>query len=279
MKCYDAHVHIHILSADVTACLSYLKNHHIDGFSGLVVIDYPKDVSMIKKMIPGFFHEHITLENLSKDKTIVPIASRSENPAILLYLDARFIDTDVETKIETYFKSGFRGLKLLYVPEEDPVLQIGGMQQAFGRSMQASEKITSLLVENAAKHRMPVLLHIDLRRYGSFAAEMIGMHPEINFNIAHFGFSRRIISEFLDKYENCYSDTSSLTPFMEKDPEKYFDFITHYQDKILFGSDAVISNPHGSYVAKNAMLKLVADENIRQKVFNENYLRFHFSNG
>ena len=64
---------------------------------------------------------------------------------------------------------GFQGIKLLYVPEEEAELQIGGMEKAFGRSVKESEAITALLIDGASSHGMLVLFHADLRKYGDLS--------------------------------------------------------------------------------------------------------------
>jgi hypothetical protein len=274
-KFYDAHIHIHILSSDIKSCLAILSEGGLSGFAALIITEYPADETKIKKMVPAFFHEHVSLDNFAKDKTVLPILNQFDNFNIWPYLDTRFIDTNIEEKIDAYRHDGFKGLKLLYVPEEDPVLKIGGMKQAFGRNQKVSEKITSLLIDSASRHHMPILLHIDLRRYADFAADVIEGHPGINFNIAHFGFSRRKVAYFLDKYSNCFTDSSGLTPYMEKEPDPYLDFITYYQDKILFGSDTIIHSPHTVHSEKNAIVQLIKDPGIHDKILFKNYVLFH----
>jgi predicted TIM-barrel fold metal-dependent hydrolase len=122
---------------------------------------------------------------------------------------------------------------------------------------------------------MPVLMHADLRKYGDFVAEMVRSHPRTNFNIPHFGFSRKAVSSLLDHYPNCYTDLSSLRNFMEKDRDSYRDFMRRYQDRILFGSDAIIGEVENVQSALKFLERFLGSEEIFYKLVNENYLTFH----
>ena len=77
------------------------------------------------------------------------------------------------------------------------------MQQAFRRTLSQSEKLTTLMIGRASSQGMSGLIHVDLRKYGEFMEEMLRIHLMTNFNIAHFGFSRRAIDLLLEKYDNC----------------------------------------------------------------------------
>lgn len=276
MKSYDAHVHIHTLSMDIPAGLSMVQQYDIIGFAALIYPDYPEDLSLIRKMMPSFFHDRISHENFATEKEFLPIAAeKAKNLEILPYIDTRFIETGAEATIKRCWEAGWKGLKIIYVPEECPVLNIGGMAQAFGRSLKASETYVTEQIETASKLGMPVLLHADLRRYADFSSKLLEMYPETNFNIAHFGFSRREITQFLNKYPNCYSDSSALTPYMKQEPKNYRDFISHYADRILFGSDALFCYPETLLAEKKAMMDLFDDPEILNKIFVENYRRFH----
>jgi predicted TIM-barrel fold metal-dependent hydrolase len=122
---------------------------------------------------------------------------------------------------------------------------------------------------------MSVLLHADLRRYGDFISELIKGHPMTNFNIPHFGFSRRLISPLLEKYDNCYTDLSSMAPFVREAQRSYLEFIRYHQDRILFGSDAFIDQPETVRSMMEFFSSLIDDQELLTKIFNKNYLKFH----
>ncbi len=273
---YDVHIHFfYRCSLSELKCI-FIRLEEI-GFAGinvLVLAEFPTPINTVLKMIPGEYHTSVTEESLEHQKDIFDVVNLPHHLKIAPFLDARFIETNVDEKMKMYRQKGFKGLKLLYVPEEDADLRIVGMEKAFGRTRTQSEKITSMLIEKASFQKMPVLIHVDLRKYGDFVAEMIGSFPETNFNIAHFGFSRRAVSVLLEKYPNCYTDMSSLESFMEKDPVSYRSFIKRYQDRILFGSDALISEPERVESTLRFINRFLEDEEIFHKLVNKNYINY-----
>jgi len=62
---------------------------------------------------------------------------------------------------------------------------------------------------------------------------------------------------------------------MEKDPESYQNFIQRYQNRILFGSDAIVSQPENIQSALKFLEVFLGNREIFFKLVNENYLNFH----
>jgi hypothetical protein len=277
MKFYDAHVHF-VYSCptdDLIRILKALESVGLAGMNVLVIAESPAEIETVLKMIPGAYHPRFNHRALENQKDPFPVLNLADHLRMIPFLDARFIEDQIEQKIKTFHQKGFKGLKLLYVPEEDLEYRIGGMEKTFGRTREKSEEITALLIENASSCGMSILMHADLRKYGEFVGEMIRSHPRTNFNIPHFGFSRKALSSLLDNYPNCYTDLSSLRTFMEKEPDSYRDFIRRYQDRILFGSDAVISQPESIQLALTFLQRFLSNAKIFFKLTNENYLVFH----
>ena len=274
---YDAHVHFvySCPTEELILIFEALENMGLAGLNVLVMAESPPEIETVLKMIPGAYHPRFNHRALENQKDPFPVLNLTDHLSVIPFLDARFIEDHIEQKIKIFRQKGFKGLKLLYVPEEDLEYRIGGMEKAFGRSRKKSEEITALLIENASFHGMPILMHVDLRKHGEFMAEMIRSHPQTNFNIPHFGFSRKAISSLLDNYPNCYTDLSSLRNFMEKDPDSYQNFIQRYQDRILFGSDAIISQPELIQSALAFLEGFLNNGEIFFKLTNENYLAFH----
>lgn len=277
MEFFDAHVHFLHQSPieELTYKLGLMERIGFAGLDVLVLAEFPPEIDTVLKMIPGEYHRYVTYKALENQKHLFPLLNSSCPLRMTPFLDARFIEVDIEQKVKKYRQEGFNGLKLLYVPEEDQALQIEGMEKAFGRTCKESEKITSQLIDSASLQGMPVMIHADLRRYGQFIEEMIGSHPCTNFNLPHFGFSRRLISSLLDKYPNCYTDLSSIIPFMEKDAASYKGFIQNHQDKILFGSDALVDQLDQIESALKSVRRFLEDEEIFDKVVKKNYEAFH----
>ena len=276
MKYYDAHIHFFYQCSfnELKHIFNQLEKISLAGINVLVISEFPAEINTYLKMIPGDYHPYVTREAIENQKDPFAAIKLSHNLKIIPFLDARFMENNIEEKIKMYREKGFKGVKLLYVPEEDTNLRVVGMEKTFGRTSKQSEKITSLVIENASFQDMPILIHADLTKYGNFIAEMIGSFPETNFNIPHFGFSRRAISFLLDKYSNCYTDMSSLVSFMEKDPVSYKSFIKQYQDRILFGSDAVIGQPERVQSTLKFMYQFLKDMEVFNKLVNINYLNF-----
>jgi hypothetical protein len=277
MKFYDAHVHfVYSCPTDeLKRIFKALENIGLAGMNVLVIAESPPEIETVLKMIPGAYHPYFNQGSLENQKNPFPILNLTDHLSMIPFLDARFIEDQIEQKIKIFHQKGFKGLKLLYVPEEDLEYRIGGMEKTFGRARKKSEEITALLIENASSHGMSILMHADLRKYGEFVGEMIRSHPRTNFNIPHFGFSRKAMSSLLDNYPNCYTDLSSLRTFMEIDPDSYRNFIRRYQNRILFGSDAIVSQPENIKSALTFLEAFLNNAEIFFKLTNENYLVFH----
>jgi hypothetical protein len=276
MEYYDAHIHFFYNCSlhELQQKIGLLEKTGLSGMNILVISEFPAEMDTYLKMIPGAYHPFVTREALVNQKDPFEVMNLPRHLKIVPFLDARFMENHIEEKIKMYRQRGFIGLKLLYVPEEDTTFHIGGMEKTFGRTCKQSEKITSLIIEQASSQGMPILMHVDLRRYGDFVEEMIRSHPGTHFNIPHFGFSRRVMSFLLEKYPNCYTDMSSLTLFMEKEAAPYKSFIKQYQDRILFGSDAVIGQPERVQSTLEFMNRFLKDMEIFHKLVNKNYMNY-----
>ncbi len=277
MEYYDAHIHFFFDCSleELQKKIGHLKEAGFGGLNLLVISEFPSTRETYLKMIPGAYHHHATPEALQNQKDPFKVLNLlSPHLRISPFLDARFVEREIEETVRRYGERGFKGLKLLYVPEEDSTFRIGGMEQTFGRSVKESERITTQLIEEASSQGWPVLMHIDLRRYGDFAEAILRGFPKTPFNLPHFGFSRKAISILLERYGNCYTDTSSLVPFMEKEPAAYREFIRQYQDRILFGSDAVIGEPEWVVSSMEFIRHLLSDPQLFQKIAHRNYLDY-----
>jgi predicted TIM-barrel fold metal-dependent hydrolase len=62
---------------------------------------------------------------------------------------------------------------------------------------------------------------------------------------------------------------------MEKEPVSYEEFIRRYQDRILFGSDALIIQPEHVQATLKFIEQFLDDMEIFHKLANKNYLAFH----
>lgn len=277
MQFYDSHIHFYFKfpAEELKRVFNRLIKGGLMGFNALVLAEFPSDIKTILKMVPGAYHDNISIAALEMQKDPFPYFEWVSPLTVIPFADARFIDQGIEEKMERFKQRGFKGLKLLYVPEEDTNIRVQGMEQAFGRPLKKSEEITARLIDSASSQGMCVLFHVDLRRYGNFVEEMLHSHPGTNFNVPHFGSSRKALSHLLETYPNCYTDTSSLVSFMIEDPASYKSFIRQFQDRILYGSDALIGDPERVESTQRFVDRFLDDPAIFHKLTCKNYLEFH----
>lgn len=277
MKIYDAHIHLlfRYPSHQLEDTFEYLKSLGLGGCDVLVIAEFPQEIGTILKMVPKNYHKDVNLRILQNQAHPFHILNKISYMKIVPYLDTRYFECEIDRKIKEYRQLGFMGVKLLYVPEEDSLLGIAGMEEAFRRSRQQSETIVSQIIESASNQNMSVLIHVDLRREKEFISDVVNAYPRTHFNIAHFGFSRRAIAPLLEKYLNCYTDCSSLLPFIKKYPQSYEKFIRRYQDRVLFGSDALIGRPVKVKDSLDILDRYLKDKGLLRKIYRDNYLRFH----
>ena len=277
MQFYDAHIHFYFKfpAEELKQVFSRMIQGGLIGFNALVFTEYPDDIDTVRKMVPGIYHNNISMAALEMQQDFFTYVAWAAPLTIIPFVDARFIDQDIEAKMARCKQQGFKGLKLLYVPEEDANIRVQGMEQAFGRTVKKSEEIAARLIDSAAAQGMCVLFHADLRRYGSFVEEMLRSYPATKFNVPHFGSSRKVLSHLFENYPNCYTDISSLVPFMREYPESYKQFIRQFPDRILYGSDALISNPGHIESTREFLDNFLDDPALVQKITCENYLAFH----
>lgn len=146
-----------------------------------------------------------------------------------------------------FFNMGFDGIKMI---EGKP-----DRYDQVNRSLD-DEKYESFYAW-AQENNFPILIHIgdpNHPKNEALRGEFINVlkkHPKLTVIIAHFFFleeygddAARIWGELFDKYENLYTDLSmggGFIPMFSKNIPLWHEFLTKYQDRIIFGSD---SYPH-----------------------------------
>jgi hypothetical protein len=277
MDFYDAHVHFLRRGSREETIRGWdpVCGQGLRGMAVIIMGYHPADRSRCLSLIPAAYHDLI-------DQTVFdrPADPEKSLPGDMLeiplfpYLDSRFMEEGV-TDLGAFRDSGYRGLKILYIPEEDRENRMAGWKNVFGRSVRASENLTARLVEQAAGFDWPVIFHADLRRYAPFVEDVIGSFSGTTFVIPHFGFSRKAVDRVLNRFENTYTDFSSLLPFMQGAAGAYEDFIIAHQNRVLFGSDATMGWPELTLEYLAFAEQAIRDEEVRRRVLAENYLRIH----
>lgn len=149
-------------------------------------------------------------------------------------------DPDKLRKLEGYLRAGAKGLKLysghshfydlsLTDPEMDPVYAY------------------------VEQHQIPVLFHVNLGKFFGEFETIMARHPRLRVILPHLGLSSikiERIASVLDRNPTVSTDFSlGYDPYLiaglkriSRNPEKYRQFIQRYQDRVLFGTDIVVTN-------------------------------------
>jgi predicted TIM-barrel fold metal-dependent hydrolase len=83
------------------------------------------------------------------------------------------------------------------------------------------------------------------------------------------------VAGVLERWNNAYTDFSSLLPFMKKDPDAYKSFIAEFPDRVLFGTDATMGWADLTRAYLGFVREMLRDEEVLQKILSLNYLRVH----
>ncbi len=277
IEAYDAHVHF-LWETSLEKEANEWESLKGEGLRGMAVIVMGYHLGRPGKcleLIPKAYHHRIA-ESIFRGEPDPARARPGDLAGLSLfpYLDSRFIQRG-EEDLRPFKDAGYRGLKVLYVPEEDRENGMVGWERLFGRSLRQSEDLTATLVEQAAEFGWPVIFHADLRRYGGFVEDLVRSFPGSPFVIPHFGFSRKAIARVLETWGNANTDFFSLLPFMKQDPDAYRDFIEAFPERVLFGSDATVGWPGLTREYLAFAKEMITDGEVLQRVLSGNYLRVH----
>jgi len=189
-------------------------------------------------------------------------------------VDTRCMDGDVSSTLQKYVSSGFKGIKGLYLADDGNDLNISNIPNVFGITLEQYHQREWQIFAFAEANDLPVLYHMDANRYGDVMRGILDDFPRLRINFPHFGIGRKAFRKILDRYPNACTDIAFMLPHIQSNPESYCDFISHYQDQVCFGSDALIYQPQIvlDYIELVKSLKL--SEEIKTKIFTENPRRF-----
>ncbi len=104
----------------------------------------------------------------------------------------------------------------------------------------------------AERNHLPVLYHINIKKFGSELENILKEFPDLVVNVPHYMVSSIEIDEvkrLFDTYPNLYTDISFGSPQffaagfrrISRSIDKYREFFDEYPDRILFGTDMVIT--------------------------------------
>ena len=152
-------------------------------------------------------------------------------------------DPEAAEIFEQCLQDGAEGLKL-----------IGGHPNFYDEPLNSENMYK--VYQKAAEYKVPVLLHgsiINIPELKDQLDQVYSDFPEVTFIHAHYcstimtGIDLDQCAELLDKHPNLYIDLSMgggikrYHYYFRQDLGKVKDFILTYQDRILFGSDIILS--------------------------------------
>lgn len=271
----DVHMHCFTGLAQAPDVICDIEKLRKQGVRHLVVvglINTQLDVNAMWGLMPDYvenkgdrlFNEVDDLLGLVKvsDKMIVPL------------IDTRHLWGDVPTVLNGYIKQGFKGIKGIYLPDKENDLGVRGVPGTFGISLKQYRQREWEIFSFAQSHDLPLLYHMDIRRYEDEMMALLNDFPKVRVDFAHMGISRKSFRNILDCYPNVYTDIASLLPHMRSKSQSYRDFIMHYPDRVCFGSDSFLYQTETvlDYVAMVKDLRL--PEEIEKQVLYGNPSRF-----
>lgn len=193
--------------------------------------------------------------------------TRLSDCCILPFVDTRHLCGDVAATLDGYIKLGFKGIKGIYLPDEENDIGVRSVPETFGITLQQYHRREWEIFSFAQEHDLPVLYHIDSRQYGDVMTALLDDFPNLRLDIAHLGISRKVFSRILDRYPNVFTDVANLLPHIRSNPGSYRDFIMHYPDRVCFGSDAFLYRAERVIDYIDVVKELKLPEEIEMQVF------------
>jgi len=236
----DVHVHCFTGRGDWQLVRSQLASLQQAGLRRVAVVGLVNtrlDAEAVWNLLPRFdnlgdplFHEAEDLLALTalSDEALVPL------------VDTRHLWGKVPDALQGYLDRGFRGIKGIYLQDNENDVGVGNVPDSFGITLQQYQRREWEIFDFAHSRDLPLLYHMDARRFGDLMQALLDDFPGVRVNFPHFGISRKAFCKVLDRYPNVFTDLSSMLPHMRGNPESYRDFIMHYPDRVCFGSDAML---------------------------------------
>jgi hypothetical protein len=256
----------------VSRGLASLREAGVSHMAVMGLVNPSLNAQDVWKLIPeGFDHLGDPLFN----EADALLQFTHQNGAMLFpMLDTRMLSGEVASFLQEHVKRGFRGIKGLYLADDGNDLRVSSVPATFGISLKQYRQREWEIFAFAEANDLPVLYHMDADRYGDVMRAMLDDFPSLRINFPHFGIGRKAFSKILDRYPNVYTDIAYMLPHIQNKPASYSDFISHYRDRVCFGSDALIYQPEIvlDYIKLVRTLKL--PEEVEANVFSGNPRRF-----
>lgn len=246
-----------------------------EGLRHMVVVGLVNthlDSKAMWNLIPDFVENHG--DPLFNEADDLLALTESTDPLMMPFVDTRHLWGDVARELNGYIGKGFKGIKGIYLPDNENDLGIGNVPDTFGISLEQYHRREWEIFSFAQAHDLPLLYHMDARRYGNVMKSLLEDFPRVRVNFPHLGIGRKAFSTFLDRYPNVFTDIASLLPHMRSNPASYRDFIMHYPDRVCFGSDVFLYQAGTVLDYIRVVKELKLPDEIEAMVFSGNPRRF-----
>jgi hypothetical protein len=270
-------VHLHCFTGrqhaeTVARAVRKLRGEGIRHLAVVGLVNTHLDAEAMWKLIPSYVENRgDPLFNEVEDLLELALLNDS---VILPFVDTRHLWGDVQRTLQGYVERGFRGIKGIYLADDGNDLGVGNVPETFGISLAQYQQREWEIFAFAEANDMPLLYHMDARRYGDVMKALLDDFPRLRVDFAHFGIGRSAFRSFLDRYPNVYTDIASMLPHIRNNPAGYRDFILHYPDRVCFGSDAFLYQPDIVLDYIKLVRELNLGEEVESRLLWENPARF-----
>jgi len=252
--------------------LEVLRKSGLSHMAVMGLVNTQLDEQRIWELIPDYVES--LGDPLFNEAADLMELTRQNGEVLFPMVDTRYLFGNVPSLLNGYIKQGFRGIKGIYLADNGNDLGVGNVPDTFGISLKQYQQREWEIFAFAEANDLPVLYHMDARRYGDVMRAMLDDFPRLRVDFAHFGIGRSAFRKILDRYPNVYTDIASMLPYIKSDPVSYVDFISHYSDRVCFGSDAFLYQFETVLDYVHLVRELKLPEDIADKVFSENPRRF-----
>lgn len=259
-------------SGQVAAGLARLRQAGVSTLAVMGLVNTCFDEEAIRQLIPAGF-ENLGDPLFCEADDLLQFSKDSDG-MLFPMIDTRCLKGEVPTLLQGYLARGFRGIKGLYLADAGNDLRVSSVPEVFGISLEQYHQREWQIFAFAEANDLPVLYHMDANRYGDVMRAILDDFPRLRINFPHFGIGRKAFSQILDRYPNVFTDLAYMAPHIRGNPASYINFISHYPDRVCFGSDALIYQPEIvlEYIALVKSLQL--PEELEAGVFAGNPRRF-----
>lgn len=275
MKIIDVHTHCFTLQSHAPAVMRDLVKLRRAGLLNMVVagmVNTDLDTSAMWNLVPDYV-EHWGEPSFNETEDLLELTRLSEQ-FFLPFVDTRHLSGDIPKILGAHIRQGYRGIKGIYLPDDGNDIGVRGVPETFGITLQQYLKREWEIFSFAQAQDLPVLYHIDSRKYGDVMVAILKDFPTLRIDFAHLGIGRKTFAAILDRFPNAYTDIANLLPHINSNPASYRDFIMHYPDRICFGSDAFLYQTGVALGYIDCVKNLALPEEVETQLFYGNPVRF-----